>query len=187
MVSKKVSRSDAARNADPAARPATQLRRPSATGRTAISSARGGRARSHPLAPAHVGELGAVALLVMGIIGVALVITGLAVLVEGLTVANAFADSPPPNVSSLGTPQVLGGLGVMMAGAAEVTASALLLLNRRRARLLAIAVDVAAALLAAAGAVLVSTVGGRDVVLTASLLITAVALGLAAVALQRHR
>jgi hypothetical protein len=187
VVSKKVGRPDVAPSGEVATRPAAPARRSTATGRTAISSPRGGRPRSHSLVPAHVGELGAVALLVMGIIGVALFIAGLAMVVQGITIGSTFAASPPPNIAELGIPHILLGVGVMAAGAAETGAALLVLMNRRRSRLVAMVVDGVVAALALAGALLVVTVGGRDAVLTISLVIVAVLLILALVALARRR
>lgn len=182
MVSKKLSSSET-----PAAPAPVRTRRTAATGRTAISSPRGGRARSHPLAPEHVGELGAVALLVMGIVGVALVITGLAVSVEGMTIAGSYTSSPPPNVAQLGMPQILGGIGVMVAGVAEIAAALLVLLERPSGRVAAVAVNAILAIVALAGAIAIFTVAGRDIVLTISLVIVAILLGLAAAVLLRRR
>jgi hypothetical protein len=155
--------------------------------RTAISSPRGGRVRSHPLAPEHVGELGAVALLVMGIVGVALIITGLAITVEGITIAATYASSPPPNVASLGMPQIAGGLGVILVGIVEIVAALLVLVERRGARLLATVVNVIVGVLGLLGAVAVYTLGGRDPVLTTSLVLVAVLLLTAAAVLLRRR
>ena len=182
MVSKKLSSSET-----PVTPAPVRARRAAATGRTAISSPRGGRARSHPLAPEHVGELGAVALLVMAIVGVALVITGLAISVEGMTIAGSYTSSPPPNVAQLGMPQILGGIGVVIAGVAEIVVALLVLLERPAARIAAVVVDAILAIAALAGAIVIFTVGGRDNVLTISLVIVAVILGLAAAVLLRRR
>lgn len=170
------------------ARPHSGARRPTATGRTAISQPRGGgRAFSHPLAPEHVGELGAVALLVMGIVGVALIITGLVVTVEGMTIANAFTSSPPPNIAQLGMPQILGGVGVIVAGVVEIVAAVLVLAASPQSRWIAVGLNVLLALVALIGAVLIVTGGGKDVVLTATLIVMAVLLLLGAAALQLRR
>ncbi len=185
-----MTRSDPARADLPAtpARPHAGARRPATTGRTAISQPRGGgRARSHPLAPEHLGELGAVALLVMGIVGAALVITGLSIAVEGATIANTYSSSPPPNVAQLGMPQILGGAGIMVAGVVEIVAALLVLVERRGSRLIAVGLNVLLALAALVGAALVFSAAGGEVVLILTLVVTAVLLLLAAVALQLRR
>lgn len=158
------------------------------SGRTAISQPRGGgRARSHPLAPEHVGELGAVALLVMGIVGAALVITGLSIAVEGATIAGTYSSSPPPNIAQLGMPQILGGAGVMLAGVIEIVAALLVLLEQAHARRIAVGLNVLLALVTLGGAALVFSGGGGDLVLVLTLVITALLLLLAAAALQLRR
>lgn len=170
------------------ARPHAGARRPTSTGRTAISQPRGGgRARSHPLAPEHVGELGAVALLVMGVVGAAFVITGLSIAVEGATIATTYSSSPPPNVAQLGMPQILGGAGIIVAGVLEIVAALLVLLEQPRSRAIAIGLNVLLALVALGGATLIFSAGGGELVLTLTLVITAALLLLSAAALQLRR
>lgn len=123
----------------------------------------------------------------MGIVGAALVITGLSIAVEGATIANTYNTSPPPNIAQLGMPQILGGAGLIVAGVVEIVAALLVLLEQRRSRPMAVGLNVLLALVALGGAALVFSAGGGEVVLILTLVITAVLLLLAAAALQLRR
>ena len=143
------------------------------------------RHRSHSLAPEHIGEAGSVALLAMAILGLAIFIAAIAMLVFGLTTASRFGSAPPPNVSGLGTGQVLGGIGLLVAGLAMVGSALAVLADVRGSRHIAAAVSGLVALLSAAGVILVMGSGGGDPVLAAALAVTTIILGVGAIILVR--
>jgi len=146
------------------------------------------RHRGHSLAPEHLGELGAAAALVTAIGGMALFIAALAMTVTGLTLPNSFAGSDaPPNVATLGLPQVVGGMGLLVLGTLMVGSSLALLGGLSRSRLFAVAISAISAVLAAVGFVLLLAPTRRDVVLLAALGVAALAFGGAAVILARLR
>ena len=61
------------------------------------------RSRGHSLAPAHLGEAGSVAMLVLIILGMAVFIAGVAMIASGLTMDSRYTGTtPPPNLGELG-------------------------------------------------------------------------------------
>jgi len=60
------------------------------------SSGQGTAARTHSLAPEHLGEVQAGAALTIAILGVAIFIAGIGVVVGGLTAAGSFDPANPP-------------------------------------------------------------------------------------------
>jgi hypothetical protein len=156
-----------------------------ATGREAIAPARP-RHRSHTLAPEHIGEAGSVALLAMAILGLAVFIAAIAMVVFGVTTAARFGSPPPPNVGQLGTGQVLGGVGLLLMGAALVGSALAVLADLRGSRQIAAVVAGAAALLSAAGVVRVMGEGAGDAVLAAALAVTTMIFGVSAIILARR-
>ena len=138
------------------------------------------------MAPEHIGEAGSVALLAMAILGLSIFIAAIAMLVFGLTTASRFGSSPPPNVSGLGTGQVLGGIGLLVAGLAMVGSALAVLADVRGSRRIAAAVSALVALLSAAGVILVMGTGGGDPVLAAALAVTTIILGVGAIILVRR-
>jgi hypothetical protein len=144
--------------------------------------------RGHSLAPEHLGESGAAAVLVTAIGGIAIFIAAIAMTVSGLTLPGRYAGStPPPHVGSLGTPQVVGGVGLLVLGILIVGSSLALLGGLARSRPLAIGVSAATALLALAGFALLMAATHRDPFLISALAVTVVAFGGAAVILARLR
>ncbi len=144
------------------------------------------RHRSHSLAPEHIGEAGSVAVLAMAILGLAIFIAAIAMLVFGLTAASRFGSAPPPNVGSIGTGQVVGGVGLIIAGLAMVGSALAVLADVRGSRRVAAAVSGAVAVLSAAGVIRVMGEGGGDPVLAAALAVTTIILGVAAIILVRR-
>jgi hypothetical protein len=163
------------KKASPASRPARQ----------AANAARP-RHRSHSLAPEHIGEAGSVALLAMAILGLAIFIAAIAMIVFGLTTANRFGASPPPNVGDLGMGQILGGVGLVVTGVAMLGSALAVLADMRGGRLAAVAVSGLVALLSAGGVIRVMGEGSGDPVLAAALALTTVILGAAAIILVRR-
>jgi len=76
--------------------------------RMTSSSGQGTAARTHSLAPEHLGEVQAGAALTIAILGVAIFIAGIGVVVGGLTAAGSFDPAnPPPNSDTIGTWQTM--------------------------------------------------------------------------------
>jgi hypothetical protein len=144
------------------------------------------RHRSHSLAPEHIGEAGSIALLAMAVLGLAIFIAAIAMLVFGLTTASRFGSDPPPNVNNLGAGQVLGGIGLIVAGVALVGSALAVLADVRGSRRIAAVVSAAIALLCAAAVILVMGESGGDPVLATALAVTTVILGAAAIILVRR-
>ena len=91
--------------------------------------------RTHSLAPPHLGEVQAAATLVIGVLGVAIFITGVGVVVAGLTVSGGYdSANPPPNANGLGTAQIVGGFGLFVLGLVLAGGSAGLMAGGVRAR-----------------------------------------------------
>ena len=144
------------------------------------------RHRGHSLAPEHLGERGAAAVLVTAIGGVAIFIAAIAMTVSGLTLPGRYAGAePPPNIGELGTGQVVGGVALLALGMLIVGSAAALLGDLPRSRPFAVAVSALTALLALAAFVLLLAPARRDLVLLAALGVAVVAFGGAAVILAR--
>lgn len=143
------------------------------------------RHRGHSLAPEHLGERGAAAVLVTAIGGMAIFIAAVAMTVSGLTLPGRFASDPPPNVATLGFGQVVGGIGLLVLGVLIVGSSAALLGGLPRSRPFAVSISAITALLALIGFGLLLAPTRRDLVLLAALGVTVVAFGGAAVILAR--
>ena len=143
------------------------------------------RARSHSLAPEHIGEAGSAAVLTLSILGLSTIIAAIALIVFGLTTASSYGASPPPNASSLGMGQLIGGLGLLVIGVALLGSSLAVLADLRGSRRGAAAVAGATALLSAAGVVMVMQIGFGDAVLAAALAVCALLCAVSAVILAR--
>lgn len=143
------------------------------------------RHRPHTLAPEHLGERASIATLAVGVGGVALLITAVAMIVSGFTLPSRYVGAPPPNIGSLGVPQVVGGAALLVLAMAIAGAAAGVFMNLRGARRVAIALGALTAALCAAGVVAVMTVGGGDRLLAISLLVAAVTFGASSVILLR--
>jgi hypothetical protein len=146
------------------------------------------RHRGHSLAPEHLGESGAAAVVVTAIGGTAIFIAALAMTVRGLTFPSRYAGAdPPPNVGQLGFGQLVGGIGLLVLGVLIVGSSAALLSGLPRSRPFAVSVSAISAVLALAGFVLLLAPSRRDLVLLSALAVAAVAFGGAAIILARLR
>ncbi|HLE88719.1 MAG TPA: hypothetical protein VI733_01535 [Candidatus Limnocylindria bacterium] len=146
------------------------------------------RHRAHSLAPEHLGEAGGAAALVMAIGGLAVFIAAIAMTVGGLTLPSRYSGGlPPPNVGSLGTGQVVGGVALLVLGALIVASATALLADLPRSRALATALSGLAAILAGVGFALLVISPARDYELIVSLAVTFLAFGGAAVVLGRLR
>lgn len=145
------------------------------------------RHRGHSLAPAHLGEGGAAAALVAAIGGLSLAIAAIAVAVQGLGEAGRFAADPPPNAAALGTPQVIGGMLLVLLGVGLVVSAVALLGEVRGSRLVVIGLSAIAALLSVAGFALLVGDARRDMVMLGALGVSAIAFAGTALVLARPR
>ncbi len=143
------------------------------------------RHRSHTLAPEHLGERASVATLVIGIGGVALLITAASMVVAGVTIGTRYAASTPPNVGQLGTGQIIGGAGMLLLAMGLIAAAAAVFLDIRGSRRSAAALAALTAALMVLAIILVMTVGGGDRLLAIALLVGAVMFGASSVLLLR--
>lgn len=127
-------------------------------------------------------------MLVVAVGGLAIFIAAIAMTVGGLTLPGRYSGVlPPPNIGSLGTGQIIGGIALLVFGALIVASAAALLADLPRSRALATGLSAVAALLAAVAVVLLLSATRRDVELIGALAVTFVAFGGAAVVLGRLR
>ncbi len=146
------------------------------------------RPKSHALAPEHVGEAGSIAVLAEAVLGLSLFIAGLAVLVSGITVGARYAgDTPPPNLGTLGLPQIGGGAALIVLALAMVVSALAVLADLRHARIAAALVSATAAVLAIVGVVLVMSQQRPDQLFAAALAVVAITSAAAAIVLIRPR
>lgn len=152
------------------------------------ASAAGARGRAHhSLAPQHLGDATAAATVAVVVGGIALVITGIGMIAMALTIGSRYGGDPPPNVGSLAIAPAIGGVGVLVLGAALATGGVAVLAAVRRARLATGLLSAVATLLAVAGTVAAMAETPRDVVLASGLSVAALVFGVAAVLLLRPR
>lgn len=150
------------------------------------ASASGRRARGHSLAPAHVGELGSVAMLVMIVLGLAVFIAGVAMTAEGLTMGSRYAGAqPPPNVGELGVGQVAGGIGLILLGIVQAAAALALLAGLRGARRGTMVVAAGSAILSVVGLLLVMGQQSAIPLMASTLGILTIVYALSAIILAR--
>jgi hypothetical protein len=145
------------------------------------------RGRSHSLAPPHLGEAASAAVLAVAVLGLAVFIAGVAMAVSGMTIANRFGESPPPNVAELGIGQVLGGIGLAALGIVLSGSALAVLADVPRSRPVAAAASGLTAILAAVGVVLVQLQPGGDLVLSLALAVAALIFAAATIILVRPR
>ena len=122
----------------------------------------------------------------MSILGLAVFITGIAIIVFGITTAARYGSTPPPNAGSIGQGQVLGGAGLAAFGVVLLGSALALLADLRRSRPIAAIVAVVAAILSAIAVVRVTTLGIGDPILAGSLAVATVIFAAAAVILARR-
>lgn len=153
----------------------------------AASAAGVGARTSHALAPSHLGEATAAATVAVMVGGVALVISGIGVVVMALTLGNRWAGSPPPNVASLAIlPAALGLLFLLLGGALTVGGLAVLA-AARRARPVTGSLSLLAAALAAIGVVMVMITPPPDPVIAIALTVATLVFGVSGLLLLRPR
>jgi hypothetical protein len=145
------------------------------------------RSRGHSLAPAHLGEGGAAAALVAAIGGLSLAIAAIAVTVQGMGAGGRYPTDPPPNLDSLGTPQVVGGAVLLLLGIGLVVSAVALLGEVRGSRLAVIGLSAVVALLSVAAFALLVGATRRDMVLLSALGVSAVIFAGTALVLARPR
>ena len=145
------------------------------------------RARSHTLAPPHLGEAASAAVLAVAVLGLAVFIAGVAMAVSGLTVESRYGSSPPPNAGQLGTGQLLGGIGLALLGIVLSGSSLAVLADVARSRPVAAVASGVAAVLSVLGVILVQAQVRGDPVLATALAVVAVIFAVAAVILVRPR
>lgn len=124
-------------------------------------------------------------MLVCAVGGLAIFIAALAMIVAGLTIGSAYAGDAPPNLAALGTPQIIGGIGLLILGGGLVATAGALLADLRFARPAATLLAALTTLLAVAGAALLVGAPRRDTVLVAALAVVFVVFGGATVFLAR--
>ena len=77
------------------------------------------RRHSRSLAPPHVGDRLAAALLVVSILGLGMFIMAIAIIAGGLSFGGRFTE-PPPNVDEMGRGQVVAGALLLLLSLAEL-------------------------------------------------------------------
>ncbi len=124
-------------------------------------------------------------MLICAVGGLAIFIAAIAMIVAGLTIGSAYAGDAPPNLAALGTPQIIGGVGLLILGAGLVATAGALLAHLRFARPAATMLAALTALVSAAGAALLVGAPARDTVLVVALVLVFVVFGGATVVLAR--
>lgn len=156
--------------------------------RMTSSTGHGTAARTHSLAPEHLGEVQAGAALTIAVLGVAVFIAGIGVVVNGLTLAGSFDPAnPPPNVDSLGTWQIVGGFVLFALGLTLTGAALSLLSGASRPRIPTAVLAIVAGVASIAGGVLIVTRGPSDLILAISLFGLGLGLAGAGLLLARPR
>lgn len=126
------------------------------------------------------------AVLTIGVGGIAFVITGVAMLVMGLTMPARYSGvEPPPNLATLGIGPTLGGLGLLALGLALGAGAGAVLADLRGARRATGVLAVLPCALGALGAVLAMTITPPDPVLATALTVVTLVFGVAAILLLR--
>jgi hypothetical protein len=145
--------------------------------------------RGHPtLAPTHLGEAASAAAVIVVVGGIASVILGAAMLVLGLTMGARFGEAtPPPNLSTLGTGSVLGGIGVLALGVALALSGLATIADVRGTRRLCALLSLLTAGLSAAGTVLAMLTPPAAVIIAIALAVATLAFGVSGIVLLRQR
>lgn len=138
--------------------------------RMTSSTGHGTAARTHSLAPEHLGEVQAGSALAIAVLGVAVFIAGIGVVVGGLTAAGSFDPAnPPPNADSIGTWQIVAGFAMFAVGLALTGAALSLLSGASRPRIPTAVASVVLGILSFAAGVAVVLRGPSDLILALSL------------------
>jgi hypothetical protein len=152
------------------------------------ASAAGVRARtSHSLAPGHLGEATAAATVAVMVGGVALVISGIGILVMALTIGARYAGDPPPNVGALALLPAALGILLLLLGAGLAAGGLGVLAAARRARLVTGILAAIAAGLAALGVVVAMVNAPPSPVIAVALTVATFVFGVSALLLLRPR
>jgi hypothetical protein len=132
-----------------------------------------------------VGEAGSAALLAMAVLGLAIFISGVAMIAAGLTMGGRYGDSPPPNVGQLGFGQVLGGVGLLILSACQAGSALAVLADVRGSRRAAAGVAGLSAALSAAGVLLIMNQPVTNAILAIALAVSTLIYAVAAIILGR--
>lgn len=152
------------------------------------ASAAGARGRTnHTLAPTHLGEATAAATVGVVVGGVALLISGIGIVVMALTIQSRYAGDPPPDAGSLMLAPLLLGLAVLLLGGGLTAGGIAVFGAAPRARLLTGILAGVAAALAAGGALLAMASPPAAPVLAIGLTGATLIFGVAAILLLRPR
>lgn len=151
------------------------------------ASAAGARGRTTSLSPPHLGEATAAATLVVIVGGIALVVTGIGVIVTTLTLGARYAGDPPPDIASHMIAPTIGGILVLVLGAALAVGGVAVLGDARRARVVTGSLAAVAAAFAALLVIPVMSNAPAAPVAAIALTITALVFGVAAILLLRPR
>jgi hypothetical protein len=152
------------------------------------ASRAGARGRgSASLSPAHLGEATAAATVAVIVGGVALVVTGIGVVVMSLTLGARYGGDPPPDVGSLIIGPALGGVVVLLLGAGLTAGGIAVLGNVRRSRLATGILSGVVAGLSAVGVVVAMTNPPAAPILAIALTVAVIVFGVAALLLLRPR
>ena len=156
------------------------------TSRRTAPTATRARPRHRPsLAPEHLGEAASAAVLVVGVAGTAVLITGVAMVVMGLTMGARYSADPPPDLATIGLAPTLGGAGLIVLGGGLIGGALAVLSDVRGARLVTGILAAVAGGLGALGAVLAMATIPADVVAATALTIMTGVFGVSALILLR--
>ena len=156
------------------------------TSRRTAPTATRARPRHRPsLAPEHLGEAASAAVLVVGVAGTAVLITGVAMVVMGLTMGARYSADPPPDLATLGLAPALAGAGLVILGGGLVGGALAVLSDVRGARVVTGILAVVAAALSALGAVLAMVSIPADPLAATALTIMTGVFGVSAILLLR--
>ncbi len=152
------------------------------------ASAAGARGRSHStLAPEHLGEATAAATVGVVVGGVALLITGIAVVVMALTIGARYGGDAPPDVGSLIVMPLLLGLAFIVLGGGLTGGGIAVFADAPRARRFTGFLSAVAAALSAGGVLVAMANPPADPVLGVALTVSTLVFGAAAILLLRPR
>jgi hypothetical protein len=144
--------------------------------------------RTHSLAPPHLGDVWAGAALAILVLGVAVFIAGIGIVVSGLTAATTYdAANLPPNLSSIGTWQVVLGVVLFLVGLALAGGGIALLAGSTRPRVPTAIVGLVVAAISFVLGIVVIVRGPSDLILSLSLFGLAFGLGISGLLLLRPR
>lgn len=121
----------------------------------------------------------------VGVAGTAVLITGVAMLVMGLTMGARYSADPPPDIATLGMAPTLAGLGLVALGGGLIGGALAVLSDVRGARVFTGILAVVAGGLGALGAVLAMASIPADPLAATALAIVTLVFGVSAILLLR--